>query len=961
MHDLEAPCAEAIAPHPYEPLLKDVLKPGRYIGGESGERRKPWDSVQCHFCLAFPDVYDIGMSHLGYKILYKLLNDHPEIAAERCYTPWVDMQAKLRAAGEPLRSLENARPLRDFEVVGFSLQFELTYTNVLTMLELGGIPLRTSQRAEDDPLIVAGGPVATHAEPIAPFIDAFVIGDAEELATELALCWSRGRASGLSRAERLEALSRLSGVYVPSLYDTAVDAETGLEVVTRSRSAEAAFPVKRRLVEDLSRFPFPDDGPVGGPEAIFDRVSVEVARGCTEGCRFCQAGMIYRPVRERAPEEVVGTVLRALEKSGHDQISLTALSTADVSCISPLIRQLVEKTAPERVSLSVASLRAYGLAEDLLDDMRRVRASGLTFAPEAGTQRMRDVINKNVTEEQLLETAERVFSRGFDTMKLYFIIGLPTEQDEDVLGIIQVARNALAVADRVGCRRARITVSASVHVPKPHTPFQWCAMDTRPDVERKQTLLRNELGRHKRISLRLHDASASVLEGVFARGDRRLADVLESAFRAGARFDSWDDQLNHGAWEEAFKTHGIDPDMYLGTLPVNGRVPWDHLDIGLEQGFLAREYRKALGNHLSPPCGKAQGMFIHHTNAEEAHADERRLVCYDCGVACDMTSMRNQRIGFLERMGAIAAPRPPAGQLVPATHLHRRNTRPEDHRPRQPGLTRQRYRLHYEKIGPSALLGHLDLMRELMRILRRSGLRLAYTQGFRPKPRMVFGPALALGVYGLDEPFEVELVDGPSPSALLAAINQHSIRGLRFTQAHNLTAKGTSLGAAVATAHYLFAFAHQVAPPEQVAQRVSAFLAQPTAIVNRNVKGIYRRIDVRPLVRSLVVDSESGRAALERCGLFGQITSVTAEMVLDPQGSARPLEIVESIFGEPVAHQCVRLGLGLTPVAERASRDEAEPEFPDSPDNPEELETATVLDEVELLQASSGVDICAIP
>jgi radical SAM superfamily enzyme YgiQ (UPF0313 family) len=569
-------------------------------------------------------------------------------------------------------------------------------------------------------------------------------------------------------------------------------------------------------VEDLSKFPFPDDGPVGGPEAIFDRVSVEVARGCTEGCRFCQAGMIYRPVRERKPEEVVQTVLRALENTGHDEVSLTALSTADVSCISPLIKKLAEETAPRRVSLSVASLRAYGLADELLDDMRQVRASGLTFAPEAGTQRMRDVINKNVTEEQLLETAERVFSKGFDSMKLYFIIGLPTEQDEDVRGIIQVGKNALAVARRLGRHRAKITVSVSTHVPKPHTPFQWCAMDSADEVRRKQALLRAELGRERGITLRCHDSAASQLEGVFARGDRRLGDVLERAFSRGASFDSWDERLRLDVWEEAFAFYGIDPGSYLGTLPLSARLPWDHFDIGLEPFFLQREYQKALKNRLSPPCGKAAGMFIHHTNVSDASADERRLVCYDCGVACDMGKMRTERISFLSSMGALSPdPRrqlPLARDAADATDVAEAAS-PELARPPQPGERHERWRLSFEKLGPSALLGHLDFMRELGRVIRRAGLRPVYSQGFSPKPRFTFGPALALGVASLDEKIEVDLIDAPEAPEMLAALRHASGAGLRFTRAERLAHGAPSLGATVNGARYIIFFASG-GPPE---------------------------------------------------------------------------------------------------------------------------------------------------
>jgi radical SAM family uncharacterized protein/radical SAM-linked protein len=925
--------AASVAGHPYATFLESVSKPARYIGGEHGERKKPWLSVQARFCLAFPDVYDIGMSHLGYRILYKLINDDPALLAERCYAPWSDMQAKLIEKGELLRSLESARPLSDFDVVGFSLQYELTYTNVLAMLQLGGIPLRSEHRNDADPLIVAGGPVATHAEPIAPFIDAFAIGDAEELAVEIAHSWARSKRERLPRREALRRLARLEGVYVPSLYRVAPDPETGIEVVVGPIDDSAPrLPIQRRLVEDLSKFPFPDDGPVGGPEAIFDRVSVEVARGCTEGCRFCQAGMIYRPVRERKPEEVVQTVLRALENTGHDEVSLTALSTADVSCISPLIKKLADETAPRRVSLSVASLRAYGLADELLDEMRRVRASGLTFAPEAGTQRMRDVINKNVTEEQLMETAERVFSKGFDSMKLYFILGLPTEEDDDVRGIIQVGKNALAVARRLKRHRAKVTVSVSTHVPKPHTPFQWCAMDGAEEVRRKQALLKAELGRERGITLRCHDSGASQLEGVFARGDRRLADVLERAFLRGASFDSWDERLRLDVWEEAFAFHGVDPAKYLGTLPLSARLPWDHFDIGLEPFFLQREYQKALKNRLSPPCGKAAGMFIHHTNVSDASADQRRLVCYDCGVACDMGKMRTERISFLANMGALtpsavspSASSPsglpssddsaPAEDAADATGVAEA-AGPELARPPQPGERHERWRLTFEKLGASALLGHLDFMRELGRVIRRSGLRPVYSQGFSPKPRFTFGPALALGVASLDEKIEVDLIDAPDASAMLAALQRASGAGLRFTRAERLERATPSLGAAVNGARYIIFFAGaQQLDPAHLEAKIAAFVQRDRSVIKRTVKGIGRLIDVKARTRSMRIGDARTRERIAAAGFVGRFSSIVVDVALGPEGSVKPSEIVEALLGDgEVPHQVIRDALLLGPA-----------------------------------------------
>lgn len=904
--------------HPYASFLPEVTKPTRYTGSEFGVVRKDWNAVQARVCLAFPDIYDIGMSHLGYRILYKLLNDDARILAERCYTPWTDMREQMLKRGLPLASLESVRPLRDFDIVGFSLQFELTYTNILLMMDMGGIPLRSKDRSEDDPLVIAGGPVATHAEPMAPFMDLILVGDGEEATPEIVLQWTTDKANGVPRAERLRRLSQVTGAYVPCLYESEMEPKTGICVVSRPRDAGIPFPVERRLVPDINDFPFPDEFPVGGPEAIFDRMSIEVARGCTEGCRFCQAGMIYRPVRERDPQTIIDTVESALRKSGQDEVSLTALSTADVSCISPLIKKLVEKTAPERVSLSVASLRAYGLSEDLLDDMRKVRTAGLTFAPEAGTQRMRDVINKNVTEEQLMETAHRVFSRGFDKMKLYFILGLPTEEDEDVLGIAEVGKNALKVGRQVG-RNPTVTVSVSVHVPKPHTPFQWCAMDDVEEVRRKQYMLKDSLRGKNGIKLRLHDSTTSELEGVLARGDRRIADVVERAYKNGAFFDSWDEHFKKEAWTEAFEHFEIDTAPFLTTLPLDARLPWDHLDVGLEDGFLAREYRKALQSRLSPPCGKAKGMFIHHTNVSEAEGDARKLICYDCGIACDLSRMRADRVGFLSKMGAVepgvraALPVIQDGPDVPK----RAKNHPERYRPVRLGGTPTRVRLRYEKTGPSALLGHLDFIRELPRMIRRAGMRTAYSEGFHPKPDMSFGPALALGITSLCEYSEVKLIDPPEVEELVRRLNEGAVTGVRFTGAAYLGEQDQTLSKIVDEAQYLIAFSENAlqqrdqskSAEEQLTAIVEAFVCAEEVVVERNMKGIKKRIDVKGGLSELRESTAEEHALLAKAGVFGRLGSVFVSVPLANQGAVRSREIVEALFDKDMPYVALRTAL----------------------------------------------------
>jgi radical SAM-linked protein len=642
--------------------------------------------------------------------------------------------------------------------------------------------------------------------------------------------------------------------------------------------------------------------------------------------------MIYRPVRERDPEQIVQTVLEAVRATGNDEVSLTALSTADVSCISPLIKKVADRLAQERVSLSVSSLRAYGLEPELLDELKRVRATGLTFAPEAGTQRMRDVVNKNVTEEQLLETAERVFSRGWDRMKLYSMIGLPTEGDEDVVGIVEMGARTAAVGRKVK-RSAEVTVSVSTHVPKPHTPFQWAAMDSLAEVARKQDLLRQTAKAHRSVKLKTHGAEASVLEGIFARGDRRLCDVLERAYKNGARFDSWDDRLRLDVWEEAFAHVGTERAPYLGTLPVTARLPWDHIDVGLEEGFLAREYRKALQSRLSPPCGKVAGTFIHHTNLDDALADKRRLVCYDCGVACDMTQMRSDRIDFLDKLGARrlpivqqapAAPEAPAevAGVAPESDDEREEVIPPKRGPAPKGRGGHLYRMRFEKTGAMALLGHLDVVRELPRVFRRVGERMVYTKGFHPKPDMVFGPALSLGVMSLDEYVDVRLareIDQAELDGLVTRMNASSPSGLRFLGAARLGPDDPSISRVVAGARYVLAFARsavKTAPEERaedvLAARCRAAMEATTLPIRREIEGIGKIVDVRKYLEQAEVGGDEARCALARAGLSGDIVALDVIVSITGQGAAKSSEVAAMIVGdgsEIPPHRAIRFEL----------------------------------------------------
>jgi radical SAM family uncharacterized protein len=583
-----------------ERLLPKVTKPGRYLGTEWNSIHKDWELTSVHMAFAFPDVYEVGMSHLGTRILYHLVNSTAEFACERVFAPWIDMEEKMREQGIPLYSLESRHPIKDFDVLGFTLQYELSFTNILNMLDLAGIPLRSNERGPEDPWVIAGGPCAYNAEPLAPFIDFFLLGESEEQLPEVLWLIAEHKARKSSRKEFLAAVAQIEGVYVPQAYHISYEPDGRIHEIV----ADYGFPkvIKKAIIRDLETAYFPEQLIVPYMEIVHDRIMLEVMRGCSRGCRFCQAGMIYRPVRERSPEVLLRQAEKLIRSTGYGEISLTSLSSGDYSCIEPLVREIINKYESEKIGISLPSLRIDSFDVALAEEVQKVRKSGLTFAPEAGTQRLRDVINKGVTEEDLLKAVEAAFRAGWSNIKLYFMIGLPTEEYTDLDGIVTLANKVITLGAKLGRRNIKLTVSTSSFVPKSHTPFQWEAQEEQSSLYSKQKYLREKL-RNKRIKYNYHDVQTSFIEAVFAKGDRRLADVLEWVYKAGCRFDGWSEHFQYGVWLKGFEELGIDPHFYADkALTYNDVLPWDHLESGVTKQFLVEEHQRALQGKLTQDC-----------------------------------------------------------------------------------------------------------------------------------------------------------------------------------------------------------------------------------------------------------------------------------------------------------------------------------------------------------------------
>jgi radical SAM-linked protein len=786
----------------YEDFLPHVAKPSRYINNEINAIHKDLSKVKTKVCLFFPDAYEVGMSHLGLRILYHILNSRSDTACERVFSPWTDYEQHLRTTGRTLTSLESNLPLAQFDIIGITLQYELCYTNVLAGLDLAHIPLRSAQRTDDQPVVIAGGPCAVNPEPLSAFIDVFFIGEAEEAVHEIVEL----RQVHKSKRSFLEALAQCEGYYVPAL----------------GRKA-----VRRRFIKHLDSASYPDQPLLPLMKPIHDRVTVEVARGCIRGCRFCQAGIIYRPYRERSTARVKDLLRESLRCTGYDELSLASLSAGDYSDIQPLMQDLVSTYQGNRISISLPSLRIGTLTTEMIKAVAGVRKSGFTLAPEAGTERLRRVINKPVSDLDLLNTAKTIFSSGWSVLKLYFMIGLPTETVEDLDGIINLAQEILLVGKKTTKRNVQINITVSTFVPKPHTPFQWFGQATREEINKKQAYLEKSL-RKKGIAFKPHDPKTSVIESAFARGDENIGIVIEEAVRRGCRFDGWAECFDFSKWEQAFSSCGMDP-MALASRSYDpgDALPWDHIQSGITKKFLLCEYEQALAAEITENC---------------------RVVCEHCGIGC----RDGGTVGFGKSAVSEQALTPKTSNAIGTSGSIQSKIAP----PMKQDLT-VRYRMKFTKMGRLRFLSHLDLMTLFQRAIARARVPIVFSQGFNPHPKISFGPALPVGVESSAEYLDMEISWYIEPQEIMKAFEHVLPEGIGILESRMISSKAPSLSGSIGK--YVYEVNVPVSYGNNIEERIKTFLSQTSLIVVK--EGTQK--ELRPCIESISVRAETIPAIVE--------------------------------------------------------------------------------------------------
>jgi radical SAM-linked protein len=706
--------------------LLSFQKPSRYINSELNSIHK---KAPLKVALAFPDIYEIGMSHLGLKILYDIINKLSYASAERVFAPWTDLEEAMIKKGALLCSLESGLPLRDFDIVGFSLQYELSYPTVLNMLSLGGMPVRTGERLEkkEGPLVIAGGPCTLNPFPMSPFIDAFFIGDAEDAIKEILDTYLGWKEAGRERKEGLlKALAEIEGVFVPS--------------EGKGRK------VMRRIIPSLEDAPFPESPVLPYTNIVHDRVNIEIARGCSMGCRFCQAGMAYRPVRERSPLKVLELAEKSLKNTGYEDVSFTSLSSGDYSCLHSLMREFNRKFGGKRISISLPSLRVASVNSEILREIRAVRKTGFTIAPEAGTQRLRSVINKDFSEETYLKALETLFREGWHNLKLYFMSGLPTETEEDITAIPEMVLQAIKISKKLTGRHVTISVGVSSFIPKPHTPFQWFGQDPLEVLREKNAYLKRAFLK-KGVKYKGHNEEMSLLEAVFARGDESVSALIEAAWKQGCRLDAWTEVFDFEKWKKAMDISGIDAAASAERrYSLESPLPWENILTGVTKEYLIREYQNALSGNFTSDCRKS---------------------CHGCGLICakeEKTDKVSENNGGRETSEGVVgtAPARPFKNLIPPL-----------------GEESVRIRVEYSKTGNARYLSHLELMTAIVRALRRAGFPLKYSGGFHPSPKVSLGPALGVGIAGIKEYLDVEMTPSFRKGSFLETLNGVLPTGIR--------------------------------------------------------------------------------------------------------------------------------------------------------------------------------------
>ncbi len=815
-------------------LLPFVRRPSRYLGGEINSV-KPDTPHRVSFALCFPDVYEIGMSHFGLQILYHLLNKMENVIAERVFAPGQDMEQQLKTAGRSLFSLETKRALAAFDVVGFSLLYELNYTNILTMLALSGIPFYSSQRDDSYPLIIAGGPCMFNPEPVADFFDAIVIGDGESVVVEMAGVLLSARQKGVKadKDDVLRKWSAIKGVYIPKWYEAGYDGSGFQRLIPKN---DAAGNVDRAILPSLRKEDFPDAPVLPFGKPVHDRLRLEVARGCSRGCRFCQAGMIYRPVRERSVEDVLALTDAALRSTGYEDISLLSLSTGDYSGLNRLMEKLVLKYGDKKVSVSVPSFRAGSLDQSAMKLIREVRKTGFTIAPEAGSQRLRDVINKNITEEEITQTVRTAFGLGWNLIKLYFMIGLPTETDQDVEEIVALVRRLSKEGNRPK-ERKKINVSVAVFIPKAHTPFQWEPQILLEKAKEIVFSLKKRLAT-KQIGFKWQNPEASFIEGVFARGDRRLAKLIEGAYAKGCRFDGWSDCFNFDRWLEAAAESNIDLAFYTQRLREVGEpLPWDMISSGLSREFLFTERERAYRRERTPDCREGD--------------------CNHCGI-CDFS----QIFPRLNADGTGAAVCDPVGL-----------DRPEKR------ASRQKLEIVYSKTGPARYFGHLEFVTIFIRAINRAEIPVVYSQGFHPMPKVAFSDPLPVGVESEQETLVITITGEIRPEAVRAALNRHLPEGIWIKECRKATEKASKPASTDRISIYSIESEKEVFDIE----KADLFRSRETVVLEKQTKdGEIKTVDLKEVVSNLVV--------IDKRRLLIEIKELSGKKV-------RPDDIIRVLFG----------------------------------------------------------------